>query len=38
MSRKKESKEAANLIFFMFSFIIEVVVLLVCYFKGVCEE
>ena len=38
MSGKKEAKEAANLIFFMFSFIIEAVVLLVRYFKGVCED
>jgi hypothetical protein len=38
MANNKEAKEAANLIFFMFSFIIEAVVLIVRYFKGVCEE
>lgn len=38
MAKNKEAKEAANLIFFMFSFIIEAVVLIVRYFKGICEE
>mgnify|MGYP003307595880 CR=1 FL=1 len=38
MANNKEAKEAASLIFFMFSFIIEAVVLIVRYFKGVCEE
>lgn len=38
MANSKQSKDAANLIFFMTSFIIEVVVLIVNYFKGVCEE
>lgn len=34
----KKSKDAANLIFFMTSFIIEVIVLIVSYFKGICED
>ena len=38
MAKNKEAKEAVNLIFFMFSFIIEAVVLIVRYFKGICEE
>lgn len=34
----KQSKDAANLVFFMTSFIFEVIYLICAYFKSICEE
>lgn len=38
MANSKQSKDAANLIFFIVSFIVEIVVLICSYFKGICDE